>query len=237
MELYFSGIGGTQEAAFLRAAGVRHVLADVVDWHRITAWSGKRILDSGAYRAFKDSIILPSIPAYIAMAHQSEADWFLQQDVVGDQETTYANWLQMRHELRCLPVWQWGADRSYLVQLPDEVRDRPIAVGGLARHMHAHDEAMLAELVGLCSAYPDRFHILGAGWIKAIEALRWLALSCDTSKFMTGGRNGMVVFVNESARLVEAPFRALPWAADWDRARRCVESARALDQFCNGLPK
>ena len=139
MELYFSGIGGTQEAAFLRAAGVRHVLADVVDWHRITAWPGKRILDSGAYRAFKDGSTMPSIPAYIALAHQSEADWFLQQDVVGDQEATYQNWLQMRHETRCLPVWQWLGDRSYLVQLLDEVQDRPVVIGGLARQLHAHE--------------------------------------------------------------------------------------------------
>jgi hypothetical protein len=233
MLMYFSGVGGKEERAILREAGATHVLADIFDYAGIADWPGRKILDSGEYRRFKQGAQLPSIDEYIAFASDSSCEWFLQQDVIGDPAATWQNWLLMQHAPKCMPVYQWGSDPALMQQILATCGERPIAIGGLVMAMRAHDEQMLAELVTLCQTYPGRFHILGMAWTKAIEAVRWLARSGDSSMFMTGGRHAMLVFENTSARLIAVPFRAIPEAAGWDRRTRCLKNAQALQAYCN----
>ena len=231
--MYFSGLGGKEERSILREVGATHVLADIFDYAGIADWPGSRILDSGEYARFKNGRVLPSIADYIAFAQLSGCEWFLQQDVIGDPRATWQNWLLMQHAPKCMPVFQWGSDAALLHDILESAGDRPIAIGGLVMMMRDHDDTMLGELIDLCSAYPGRFHILGLAWTKALEALRWLVRSADSSMFMTGGRHAQLVFENTSGRLIAVPYRAIPEAALWTRKQRCIANARALQVYCN----
>jgi len=240
MLMYFSGVGGKEERAILREAGATHVLADIFDYAGIADWPGKKILDSGEYARFKSRDlpldqrkVLPSIPDYMAFGEACGCEWYLQQDVIANPRATWANWELMQHGPKCMPVFQWGSDRALLHGILDTCGDRPIAIGGLVMKMRDHDEEMLGELLDLCQAYPGRFHVLGLAWTKALEAVRWLVRSADSSMFMTGGRHAMLVMENNSARLIALHYRHIPEAASWTRRERCVKNAQALQAYCN----
>jgi len=234
VRIYFSGISSADELEILKLAGTSCFLADIFDYARIAQLPGPKILDSGAWANFRQGKELPSIPDYISFAQESGCEWFLQQDIFGDPRATWENWLRMQHAPKCIPVYQWSGDRALLQAMIETAGERPIAIGGLVPQMRAHDEAMLAEVLALCAQYPNRFHILGIAWVKAMEVLRWVARSGDTAKFMVGGRRAAVVFVNtDTGRLMEAPYQVLPFAKEWDRRQRCVQSARTLEQYFN----
>jgi len=53
-KLYFSGVASRREFKLLQQAGVKRIMVDPFDLKNIPAdWDGEVLLDSGAYRAFK----------------------------------------------------------------------------------------------------------------------------------------------------------------------------------------
>lgn len=235
MRLYFSGVAGKSEADMLKTAGVTHVLVDPTDMLN-AAFGGFRniALDSGAYRIFKKGGEL-DIHDYLDTVHSYGWDFCMAPDVIGDPEATKKNWQFVRLHNQIIPVWQWGASEEDLKFYLDE--RELVAIGGLVPLMRAKDEDMLAHLTALCERYPRRFHLLGVNWLKAIERLKDLVYSGDTSKHMDGGRYGHVIFKHsKTGHLQQAPAKLLKTVTtregvlypDLDRVGRCVECARNL---------
>lgn len=241
MILYFSGVAGQSEAGMLAEAGVSALLADPTDAGNAGAHvraGGAFALDSGAYRAHKQGTPLPPLPEYLSLAGSCGARWAVAPDVFGDPDASFRAWNRARGPaaaagVQLVPVWAWGGYREYLYRLLDAAP--LVAVGGLVPAMRAKDERMLRELGEICRAHPNRLHLLGANWLRALEELAPYAASADTSKWLDGGRYGSVIFTHtRTGRLSQAPFRVLPGCADWDRRRRCVESARAMAAHLRG---
>lgn len=230
MRLYFSGLSGLQEVEMLREAGIDCVLVDQVDIPRAEGF--RRVaLDSGAYRVWKKGGML-DVNAYLKLVERlaDRIDFAIAPDVIGDPEATKRNWLRVQHCRKVVPVWQWGAPREHLEEYLSE--RELVCIGGLVPLMRAKDERMLAELEVLCREFPGRFHILGINWLKAIERLRGLAASGDTSKWLDGGRYGHVIFVHSrTGHLQQAPAKVMG-LAHLDRRERNVFCARTLVQFC-----
>lgn len=228
MKLYFSGVSGKAEYDMLLEAGVDKILVDPADLVNVNGFKGSLALDSGAYRAFKQGKPI-DMAAYINFAKKSPYDFRVMVDVIGDPFKTHQNWIKtFKREGLFIPVWQWGASSSYLIEY---FKDSPIVgVGGLVQLMRDKDENMLKQLKSICTLYPGRLHIFGINWLKAIEELKSLVYSGDTSKFLDGGRYGHLIFKNtKTGHLSQAPTRAL--GLNLDRRQRIVESARNMRLF------
>jgi hypothetical protein len=244
MKLYFSGVRSATEADMLKAAGITRVLVDQFDLDNLDGWDGiDVILDSAAYKLFKarqhgnDRLIEILAPhfepdAYVQVAKSREFVAVVSLDVIGDPQTSFVNWERLKGRIpNLMPVWHWGSDLNHLAQYLVEAA--VVGIGGLVPLMRAKDEAMLAELTYLCECYPNRFHAFGVNWLKALESLRGLLASGDTSKFLDGGRYGHVIFRHTgNGHLQQAPAKVLPFAKDWDRTTRCVQSAIEMAAFC-----
>jgi hypothetical protein len=245
MKLYFSGIRSDKEVELLQAAGVTRVLVDQFDLPNVEGWDGiDVILDSGAYKLFRTrqhgndrllDILAPHLEpdAYAQLAASREFVSVVSLDVIGDPQTSFDNWERLKGRIpNLMPVWHWGASNlDHLAQYLAEAD--VVGIGGLVPLMRAKDEAMLAELTKMCECYPKRFHVFGINWLKAIESLKDLLASGDTSKFLDGGRYGHVVFKHtRNGHLQQAPAKVLPFAKDWDRVQRCVQSAIEMAAFC-----
>lgn len=235
MNLYFSGLNSASEAPMLAAAGVSHLLVDWKDINKLPpGFSGRLALDSGAYRAHKkgESITLPEYDSIIQSMHP-RLDWAAARDVFADPFATYR---RQRADLTSstvpkIPVWQWGGPDLHLHYWLS--RSEIIAIGGLVPLMRDKNESVLKQLLHLCRQYPGRFHLFGLNWLKAINELRGIARSCDTSKWLDGGRYGHLIFVHEkTGKLHQAPAKALG-CGHYDRPTRCIESARAMESYLN----
>lgn len=214
----------------LREAGVEHVLVDPTDLPQAERFR-HIALDSGAYRIWKKGGAL-DVSAYLELVERlaGRIDFAVAPDVVGDPEATKRNWLQVRHCRKVVPVWQWGSPWEHLEEYLSE--RELVCIGGLVPLMRVKDEKMLAELEALCQEYPGRFHVLGINWLKAIERLRELVASGDTSKWLDGGRYGHLIFVHgRTGHLHQAPAKALS-QGHLNRRERNILCARALVQFC-----
>jgi hypothetical protein len=237
MKLYFSGIADIATARILAQAGVTHALVDPTDLPNVADWTGDLALDSGAYRAWKRGTPI-DLAAYAKLSQGRGYDFVVAPDVIGDSTATMENYnafSRIAAPARNLgiPVWHWGADQHYLHAYLEQVA--LVGIGGLVPLMRAKDESMLAALRTLCERFPNRFHLFGINWLKAIEDLRAVVHSGDTSKFLDGARYGHVVFVNSrTGHLQQAPARVIPEFAVLDRTGRCAASAQNLNAFCNG---
>lgn len=244
MKLYFSGIAGELELDFLLQAGVDKLLFDPFDLGKMR---GKRpdigeykiALDSGAYREFKGKQAL-DIQEYKHLAESFPFEIRVAKDVIGDPGKTFRNWTEhfspYVSSFIYMPVWEFGAPTEYLQSYLDE--SWVVGIGGLVPRMREKDEQMLKELKSLCMKHPGRFHLFGCNWLRAINQLKDLLFSGDTSKFLDGGRYGHLVYQergSKSTYLNQAPARLLD-KGHLNRAQRCIESARAMNEFCNGWP-
>src|SRR5262249_45540948 len=236
MNLYFSGIAGAAEYRMLESAEVKHLLVDPVDLKHISPGRVHVALDSGAYRAFKRHFSL-DIANYLAVVRSNGPfDFAVALDVIGDAQATRENWerlcsLRISDDPPFVPVFQWGSHQDDLMRYLDEVP--VVGIGGLAKLMREKDERMLCQLGELCSLYPQRFHILGINFLKALEQIKSYIVSGDTSKWLDGGRYAHLIFVNSrTGRLSQAPAKALK--LDLNREERCIQSARNLEAFVSG---
>lgn len=94
---------------------------------------------------------------------------------------------------------------------------------------------MLDELTAICETFPDRLHIFGMNWLRAIELLKDKVYSADSSKWLDGARYSHVIFTNSrTGHLSQAPAKAL--SLTLDRSERCILNARNLEEFVNLPP-
>jgi hypothetical protein len=228
MKLYFSGVSSKAEYEMLQEAGVRDFLVDPWDIRNVRLSRNRVALDSGAYRIWKQGNRL-SVSEYLALSSQGSWDFKVMMDVFGDHEATWQNWVNHFTGRRYVPVWGWGAPREYLMGYLME--SGLVGIGGLVPAMRAKDEAMLKELRRLCEEHPGRFHLFGCNWLKALRELRTLVHSADTSKWLDGARYGHLIFVHtKHGHLTQAPAKVLG-QGHLTRRQRCVESARAMNEY------
>lgn len=227
---YFSGLASPVEAGLFREAGVKNVLVDPRDLANADGFENVA-LDSGAYRAFKKQTAL-NIPAYLELARSRPFAFHVAPDVIGDAAQTRSNWLAYRQP-GMAPVWQWGDSHENLLRYLDEAP--LVCVGGLVQLMRSKDEAMLGALHDIVEAHGPRLHVLGMNWVRAINELKDTVASYDSSKCLDSARYGHAFIVNSrTSKLQQLPHRILEETRSWDRRKRILESARVMNEYCNG---
>jgi hypothetical protein len=245
VKFYHSGVAGAKEYEMLMRAGSSRILVDQFDLKNIGDDRRAVALDCGEYKARKSGRVLELDPYLRVAREQGPFDFVLSLDRWNDHEATRANWLEIRRrgvqeELRIVPVWGWGGPAEHLTAYLDE--SEIVAVGGLVPLMREDDARMLEGLGEICEAHPNRLHILGMNSLLAIETLGRLVHSADSSKYLKGASAARIVFVHSvSGRLLEAHYKVFSKSkkdevrrlASLDREGRCVENARALDDYVN----
>jgi hypothetical protein len=240
-KFYFSGVASKAERSMLEQAGISSVLVDPIDLKHVMDWNGSLALDSGAYRQFRQKLLeVVDLEEYLfEIARSRSFDWVAAPDLFAEPVWTLARWNQIKQwgTSNLVPVWMWDSPQSILHQYLDE--SPLVGIGGCVPWLHLQGKENLelkrenlAKLKMLCQQHPDRFHLFGLCWEEAIEVLTPYLHSADSSHWLCGARKGQVIFVNSrTGRLSKAPARALPFAKDWNREQRCIESARVLAQF------
>lgn len=246
MDFYFSGIAGRQEFEMLTAAGVKNLLVDHADARHIPFPRRINMLDSGAYRAFKSGTDL-SVGEFLQSAKTlaPRSDLIVAPDFIGNPAKTFRRWQRIKAEIapkRLIPVWEWASPRKYLEAYLSEAE--VVGIGGIARTMRAGGktkeeiklrDTVTAELLALCREFPNRFHIFGLNYLKAIETLAPWAKSADSSNWLRGGRYGYIIFKHaKNNHLTQAPAKFIPEYKNLDRAARCIASARNIETFLSG---
>lgn len=257
MLLYHSGVSDAETYSILAEAGVGRILVDIFDLQNVPPDFPHLALDCGEYRAHREAERIAAGPEptrrnrFKITADQYERaikesgrtfDLILNLDVWGNQDASFINFKTLRRRgVPVTPVWVYesGASRRILHYYLD--RSPVVALGGLVPRLREEDETLLSELIELSAAFPGRFHVLGLRWLRAIDELKGLLFSADTSKFLAGARRGSIVFVHErSLKLQEAHARVFAgskrediraWAR-LDRRGRCILSAKFLEAAC-----
>ncbi|HLM60953.1 MAG TPA: hypothetical protein VK308_09125 [Pyrinomonadaceae bacterium] len=250
MKFYFSGISDAATYKMLETAQVQHILCDPFDVQNVPLSRKIGILDSGAFRFFRQGSEL-DMHGYlkrVAELHE-RCELIVAPDVINDWNASYLNWLAVKDASlikdRLIPVWQYGAPVEHLESYLGE--SRIVGIGGLAKTMREDEtveqislrERTLDELNHLCEKFPGRFHLFGLNYLKAIEQLKSTAFSCDTSCWIRGASRSYVIFKNtKTGRLTQAPSKAIPHYRKLDREARCILSARNIEEFLSeGLPE
>lgn len=224
MEFYFSGVRGRTEFNLLtQHAQARRLMLDPWSWPLLATsdWEGHVALDSGAYAAARRGCRweVAGFAAFLdqqlaQLPPQIRCDFVVSLDVIGDNERTRQQFDQLRADgYPVVPVWQWPAEGHweadqehlrYYLSLAERV-----CLGGLVPRLRAHDEPTLRALLGLAQEYPQRFHVLGLCWLKALNHLQPHLRSGDSSEWLrAAARKGQVILLNRSAkgtRFLSAP--------------------------------
>lgn len=236
MDFYFSGIASKSEVEMLRLAGVKRVLVDPVQFPLVAGSGFDLALDSGAYRASKGTAWYREDYQAFLYKHGSLAtfDFLTSFDVIGNARQSLENYDHLKSQgFEVVPVWHWGEDSFYLDVYVDE--SEVVGIGGLVHHMREKDEQALEQLYVLCCNYPNRFHLFGLAWPKAIEVLNDVARSADSSVWLRGARYGYAIFEHEGhGHLTQAPARFIPKYKGLNREQRCAMNARNIQTFCEG---
>lgn len=234
MKFYFSGIDSRKTYALLEKAGVRFILVDQFDVRNIPVGRKGVMLDSGAYRAWKNSWTL-SMEFYAETARAfGPFEQITTLDVFGDNRASYENWARLKcdHGLVTMPVWFFSEKEEDLKLLHNySLWSNIVGIGGLVPAMRAKDTEMLEGLDRLCSLYPNRFHIFGLNWLHAFKILRDKIYSADSSKWLDGARyRHLIYFDRASDELVQTK-------SDLSREQLCVLNAMNIEAYVNGLPE
>ncbi|MBE9179365.1 hypothetical protein IQ268_12410 [Oculatella sp. LEGE 06141] len=171
--------------------------------------------------------------------------WISAPDVIGDPEATYQNWLMARRWLkqnfesfpiRMIPVWGWDTPKKFLNHYLQH--SRVVGIGGLVMLMRQGKSTnpeerviayqMLRQLKTLCQQYPQRFHIYGCNWTVALNHLRYLAYSADSSLAWDGARYGLIIHIR-NGKLIRTPAWKLGF--EGHREARCIVCARNIRRF------
>lgn len=245
MTYYQSGISSDGDAAILKRAGVEHVLVDQFDLSVCYPDKFMHVaLDSGAFRAKRRGLDLSVVDYAEAVADiAKDLDFVVSLDVIGNAEESWRNWEYLRQYMNVVPVWHYDTPRAYLdVYLSNS---EIVGIGGLASVFRDKDNParrhVLSSLLGLAQQYPNRFHVFGLNWVKAINTLAPFLYSADSSLWLRGARYGISVFRNSrSQKLSQAPSYIMQdWAekkgTTWASGRGGLlgANAAAIDRFCN----
>lgn len=245
MEFYFSGVASRAEFNLLLRAGVTHILVDQFDLPNIAGWRGSAFLDSGAYKAHKRNLRL-NVSEYLKVVQSCRGfDRIAALDVIGNQRQSRRNWARMRHVGNgLLPVWHWGSRRDALARYLGEAP--VVGIGGLAGLMRAKGKTkeetesmkrargeMMKALTELCARHAGRFHLFGCNFLQALEQLKDIVASADSSVWLRGRRYRLVIFEHKKTHhLSIAPARALGLESNGDEIS--VINARNLEAYLNG---
>lgn len=221
-------------------------------------------VDSGGYALFKagtpitDAMAVEFVnarrsgdPCYPYLLHFAL-------DQIGDHDRTYELYVKFFQGDRFVPIYPWGAPRAHLLEymhrasminLPNGTIPL-VGIGGLARlfrgghrvkdpvekkRLDALRDQTLDAVQELCAEFPATFHILGLNSLPGIERLAPLAASCDSSKWLDGGRYGYMIFKHrKTGKLSQAPAKTIPEYASLDRTQRCCRSLVNLIAASNG---
>ena len=250
MIFYFSGVRSNREASLLLSAGITDVLVDPASYRNLAPDLFPRMaLDSGAYAAFKAGRVL-STKEYLSTLSGlplAQFDWLTCNDVIGNPGLTRAHWDELNAlGLVSVPVWQWGspvADLSYFLD------NSPIVgLGGLVpvlrdrrdERLNEPDkkawnkcpEKVLAELLKIVTANPNRFHLFGLCWVKAFNVLSPYLLSADSSLWLNGRKYGLAIFINaRSGKLALAPKGMIPACKELSSDELCAYNAQQISLF------
>lgn len=243
MRFYFSGLSGKNDALMLRQAGVHRVLVNPTKIHLVQGFY-RVALDSDAYHYFRHGGTL-DVARYMEVAVSGNYVWVSAPDVIGDSEATYQNWV-IAHQwlkqnfreppVKMVPVWGWGTPKKYLNYY---LRcSRIVGIGGLVMLMrqgkseNSEERAiaykMLRQLKTLCQQHPQRFHIYGCNWTVALNHLRGLAYSADSSLAWDGARYGLIIHTR-NGKLIRTPAWKLGFQGN--REARCIVCARSIQRF------
>lgn len=248
MNLYFSGVASTEEARMLQTAGVKLYLSDMQDSVNVPVDYGEFALDSGAYRAWKAGKPLEttewmnSLHDWYDRTRLGTPSFVVMPDILGDWQATWNRWQAVKSIVRrCVPVWQWGAPIGHLEEMIEDTKglwwtgESLVCVGGLVPHFRAQDESVLSDVVEICRKYGQSLHILGLNWLHAIEVLKPLVYSCDTSKWIDGARYGHIIYQDtRTGHLVYSHKHAHPEFTHATREELCIACAKNLDAYVNG---
>lgn len=243
MFFYFSGLSEINDALMLKRAGVNQVLVNPTKIYLSQGFL-KVALDSNAYYHFRYGGTLDVI-RYMEIAVSGNYAWISAPDVIGDPETTYQNWLTARRWLkqnfesspvRMIPVWGWNTPKKFLNHYLQH--SRIVGIGGLVMLMrqgkstNSEERAiaykMLRQLKALCQQYPQRFHIYGCNWTVALNHLRGMAYSADSSLAWDGARYGLIIHTR-NGKLIRTPAWELEF--EGNREARCIACARNIRRF------
>lgn len=252
MDLYFSGVASPTEYRWLKQAGVEHILVDQFDLKHVPDDDRPVALDTGAYKISKSGGRLAlDVGAYVETAlTRGPFSQVFAPDVIGDPATTKRYWRAVKGRgVEFTPVYHWQAHDPDLLSFYLDEAPR-VAVGGLVKLMREGKTAeqkrarlrMLEQLGEIAARHPRRLHIFGICWLQAIEALKDLVASADTSKFLDGGRYRFIIFQNTiTGRLSLGPQKAIkvrgvPIYAGLGREELNITNARNMEAFVRGLP-
>lgn len=243
MRFYFSGLSGKNDALMLQQAGIHRVLVNPTKIHLVEGFY-RVALDSNAYHYFRHGGTLDVI-SYMEAAVSGNYVWVSAPDVIGDSKATYQNWVIANNWLKqnfkkppikMVPIWGWGTPKKYLNYY---LRcSKIVGIGGLVMLMRqgksenleerAIAYKMLRQLKTLCQQYPQRFHIFGCNWTVALNHLRGLAYSADSSLAWDGGRYGLIIN-SRNGKLIRTPAWELGF--EGNREGRCIACARNIRRF------
>jgi len=243
-DFFFSGIASETERELLLANGATHLLVDPFDFPLIADYGGPVALDSGAYRAFKKGYELTpeGMAPFYRSIDISRFAFITTCDVLGNPQKSIENWRTLRDKYGVLtmPVWQWGAPYSDLLEYLDgspivglggtvpimrdkarkdfaqELTERGKSTSDIdvAKAMNAYEQTRIAALerIGeLLARYPRRFHFFGLCWMRAVNELAPLLYSADSSFWLEGARRRFAVFKNTKTGLLShAPQAVIP---------------------------
>lgn len=232
MKFYFSGIDSPKTYAMLEKSGVRFVLVDQFDVRHVPGKRQGVMLDSGAYRAWKNGWTL-SLEFYAETARRfGPFEQITTLDVFGDNRASYENWARLKcdHKLVTMPVWFFSENEEDKKLLHNySLWSSVVGIGGLVPAMRAKDAEMLDGLDRLCSLYPKRFHIFGLNWLHALKVLRDKIYSADSSKWLDGARyRHLIYFDRDFDELVQTK-------SPLSREELCIRNAMNIETYVAGL--
>jgi len=212
---YFSGVSGKPEATYLVNNGIRHFLIDYIDYQKVKDLlpdQAEIIIDSGAYKVFKGKLKEINIAALTDCANDPRVKFVVAPDVIGDEEKTKSNWETVKgmKNIPWLPVWGSYSSESLLHEYLSEFEI--VGIGALVDRLRkgyakeykddkeAKKEAavFLKYLVNITKQYPNRFHLFGVCWPKAINELMPYCYSMDSSKWITTAKKRQEILFRHS---------------------------------------
>jgi hypothetical protein len=170
----------------------RQVLDGIEAWGNGMRW----LLDCGAYTALQAGKAV-DLDSYIAFCHRVKPWGYFSLDVIGDPDTTHANYAVMRDAgLKPIPILTIGegpetVDRYY----PDA---EFVAIAGINGKDGTRSTLRVAQMI---EALPDRrLHLLG--FTQPEQLIYFHPYSCDSSSWMITNRFGRLAVYTGKGRYV-----------------------------------
>ncbi len=119
MKIYFAGayniFPGVTECDALKSLGVKHKLYSFYhEKPQSKRWGSEGLLlDSGAFSAWTKGADI-DIDTLITFIKEIQPENAIQLDVIGDEDSTWENYLYMRKEVECLPVVHYRASVKHI---------------------------------------------------------------------------------------------------------------------------